>query len=143
MARSFSSRSNQTMARQKPESLTPAEWKIMKIAWQLGRCAARDVYHEAGDLHAMAISTVKTHLRRLVEKGFLTTSQVGNSFLYRPARTAQVSLRAAADRLLENTLEGTTGPLLAYMLKKSKMSREELDDLRDLLDAYQADERQD
>ena len=121
------------MARRKNEPLTPAEWKVMKIAWQLKSCAARDVYQEAGKLHDMSASTVKTHLRRLVEKGFLATTRVGNSFLYRPSRPALGSLYTAADRLLENALHGTTGPLLAYMVKKSKLSGDELDQLRELL----------
>ena len=125
------------MARRQSNPLTPAEWKVMKIAWQLKSCAARDVYQQAGKLHGMSTSTVKTHLRRLVEKGFLATTRVGNSFLYRPSRPPLGSLYRAADRLLENTLDGTTGPLLAYMVKKSKLSSEELDRLRDLLDQRQ------
>ncbi len=121
------------MVRRKTYPLTPAEWKVMKIAWQLKSCAARDVYQEAGRLHGMSVSTVKTHLRRLVEKGFLATTRVGNSFLYRPSRPALGSLYSAADRLLENALDGTTGPLLAYMVKKSKLSGEEIDQLREIL----------
>ncbi len=128
------------MARQKTNPLTPAEWKVMKIAWELKSCAARDVYQEAGRLHGMSASTVKTHLRRLVEKGFLATTRVGNSFLYRPSRPALGSLYRAADRLLENTLAGTTGPLLAYMVNKSKLSADELEQLRELLDGYEPEE---
>src|SRR5688572_3375874 len=116
------------------EPLTPAEWKVMKIVWPLKACAARDVYEVAGREHGWAASTVKTILRRLVEKGYLTYTQVGNSYLYRPARPALKSLFSAADSLLENTLEGTVGPLLAYMVKKSKLSPEELNQLRALLE---------
>ena len=128
------------MVPREPDPLTPAEWKVMKIAWQLRSCAARDVYQQAGEQHGMSVSTVKTHLRRLVEKGFLATTRVGNSFLYRPSRPALGSLYRAADRLLENTLDGTTGPLLAYMVKKSKLSADELARLRELLADYRPEE---
>ena len=117
-----------------PEPLTPAEWKVMKIIWQQGQGAARDVYQVAGDQYGWAPSTVKTILRRLVEKDYLKTSQVGNSFLYRPARTALRSLFRAADTLLDNALEGTVGPLLAYMVKKGDLSAEEMEQLRSLVD---------
>jgi predicted transcriptional regulator len=106
----------------------------MRILWQRKSCAARDVYQAAGEAHGWAPSTVKTLLRRLVEKGYLTTTQVGNSFLYRPARPALKSLCGAADALLENALEGTTGPLLSYMVKKSNLSAEEIEELKSLLD---------
>ena len=121
------------MTTEQPDPLTPAEWKVMKLAWELERCSARDVYRAAGQQHGMAPSTVKTHLRRLVEKGYLATTQVGNSFLYEPTRPVLGSLFAAADRLLENTLAGTTGPLLAYMVKKGRLSTGELAELRRLL----------
>ena len=119
------------------DPLTPAEWKVMRIVWQLKSCAARDVYEEAGTLFGWAASTVKTHLRRLVEKGHLSATRVGNSFLYKPTCPALRALKQDADRLLANTLEGTTGPLLAYMLQRSRMSPAELDELRALLDAYE------
>ena len=75
-----------------PEPLTPAEWKIMKIVWRKKECAARDVYQEAGRQLGWAPTTAKSVLRRLVEKGCLTTTQVGNSFLYRPAESVVKSL---------------------------------------------------
>ncbi len=123
-----------------PEPLTNSEWKVMKIVWERNSCAARDVYQRAGKEHGWAPTTVKTMLRRLVEKGYLTTTRVGNSFLYRPARPALKALIGAADALLENALEGTVGPLLAYMVKRSNLSAEELAELRDLLDQADADE---
>jgi predicted transcriptional regulator len=126
------------MSKRALEPLTAAEWKVMKVVWERGDCAARDVYEVCGDRHDMAVSTVKTHLRRLVDKGYLATTQVGNSFLYRATRPPLKSLQADADRLLENTLEGTAGPLLAYMFKKSRISDDELAELRALLDAHDA-----
>jgi predicted transcriptional regulator len=122
------------MSERMPEPLTTAEWKVMKIVWEQGSGAARDVYQAAGTAHGWTASTVKTLLRRLVEKGYLKTTQVGNSFLYHPARPALKSLYGAADVLLKNALDGTVGPLLAYMVKKGNLSAEELAELRTLLD---------
>lgn len=131
------------MARNRAEPLSAAEWKVMKIVWRRRRCAARDVYQEAGQAHGWATSTVKTVLRRLVEKGHLKTTRVGNSFLYRPARSAMDSLRGAADALLGNALDGTVGPLLAYMAKSGRLSPEEVAELRDLLDELAPAEEED
>lgn len=131
------------MSKRTLDPLTAAEWKVMRAVWEQGDCAARDVYEVCGDRHGMAVSTVKTHLRRLVDKGYLATTQVGNSFLYRATRPPLKSLLADADRLLENTLAGNAGPLLAYMLKKSRISDDELADLRSLLDQHAGDDRSD
>ena len=124
------------MARREPVPLSPAEWKVMKIVWRRGGCAARDAYEEAGEEYGWATSTVKTILRRLTVKGYVKTKRVGNSFLYRPARPALKSLLTAADTLLENALDGTAGPVLLHMVKKSRLSSEELAQLRALLDRH-------
>ncbi|HWB05643.1 MAG TPA: BlaI/MecI/CopY family transcriptional regulator [Verrucomicrobiales bacterium] len=114
-------------------TLTPNEWKVMQIVWRLKTCAARDVYTVAGQEHGWAPTTVKTYLSLLVEKGHLTASRVGNSFLYKPKASLLKSLRHAADNLLEKTLSGTGGPLLAYMIGKSQLTAEEIEDLRRVL----------
>src|SRR4051794_208510 len=121
------------------ESLTTAEWKVMKIVWRRKSCAAREVYEEAGRSHGWAPSTTQTLLRRLVEKGPLTATPVGSSHLYRPARPAWQSLAGAADTLLDNTLEGMGGRLLAYMVKKSRLTPDDMAQLRALLDEQSSD----
>jgi BlaI family penicillinase repressor len=128
------------MSRETPEPLTVAEWKVMKIVWRRKSCSARDVYEEAGEAHGWASSTTKTLLRRLVEKRHLTATPVGTSYLYRPARSAWQSLAGAADTLLGNTLEGLDGKLLAYMVKKSRLTPDDLAQLRAILDEHGADD---
>jgi predicted transcriptional regulator len=122
------------MSRDMPDTLTAAEWKVMKIVWRLKSCAARDVYEEAGIAFGWAPSTTKTLLRRLVDKGHLSATAVGTSYLYRPARPAWQSIAGAADTLLDNTMEGMDGKLLAYMVRKSRLSAGDLAQLRALLD---------
>jgi BlaI family transcriptional regulator, penicillinase repressor len=128
------------MSRELPEPLTAAEWKVMKIVWRLKSCSARDVYEEAGEAHGWAPTTTKTLLRRLVEKGHLTATPVGTSYLYRPARPAWTALAGAADTLLDNTIDGMGGKLLAYMVKKSRLTPDDLSRLRQLLDEQTAGE---
>ena len=122
------------MPRQITPQLTPGEWRVMQIVWRLGKCAARDVYEIAGREHGWAPTTVKTYLALLVEKGRLKTTRVGNSFLYEPKVTLLQSLRQAADALLEKTLGGSDGPLLAHLIKKSRLTSEDIEELRALLD---------
>jgi predicted transcriptional regulator len=122
------------MAEDRCEPLTPAEWKVIRIVWQLKKCAARNVYEETRRLFGWAPTTTKTVLARLVKKGYLSATQVGNSFLYRPARSALKTLTDAADALVEQFVEGTTGPVLAHLVKRSKLSGKELKELKALID---------
>jgi BlaI family transcriptional regulator, penicillinase repressor len=124
------------MSREELDRLTAAEWKVMKIVWRRKSCSSRDVYEEARSAHGWAPTTTKTLLRRLVEKSHLSVTPVGTSYLYRPARPAWQSLAGAADTLLDNTLEGMDGKLLAYMGKKSRLSPDDLAQLRAIIDDH-------
>jgi|RhiMethySRZTD1v2_1073278.scaffolds.fasta_scaffold1897294_2 predicted transcriptional regulator len=115
------------------QPLTRAELKVMKVVWRLRQAAARDVIAAAGD-EGWKPSTVKTLLRRLVEKGHLKAKRVGNSFLYEPAESAVPSLQRALDHLFENVHEEITAPLLMHLVKRSKLTSDDLAELRALLD---------
>jgi BlaI family transcriptional regulator, penicillinase repressor len=128
------------MSRETLDRLTAAEWKVMKIVWRRKTCSSRDVYEEARQSHGWAPTTTKTLLRRLVEKSHLSVTPVGTSYLYRPARPAWQSLAGAADTLLENTLEGMDGKLLAYMVRKSRLTPDDLAQLRAVLDDHATDD---
>lgn len=117
---------------------TPAEWKILRIVHELKACAARDVVAVAAEGFGWSTSTVKTLLRRLVDKRHLDAKRVGNSFLYSPSSSALKLLCREADGLLGNAVKEAVGPLLEYMVKQSSLSQADLDGLRALLDEKEA-----
>ncbi|SIN82077.1 Predicted transcriptional regulator [Singulisphaera sp. GP187] len=117
------------------KDLSKAEWKVMKIVWELRKAMAREVYTIAGEQHSWTPATVKTLLKRLVDKGYVSTTQVGNGFVYRPAQTPLSTLQAAADTLMTNAVEGMTGPLLVHMVERTPLSEADLDSLQKLIDA--------
>ena len=117
------------------KDLSKAEWKVMRIVWELQKAMAREVYTIAGEQYAWAPATVKTILKRLTDKGYVSATPVGNGFVYRPIRSAGAMLKSAADTLLTNAIEGTTGPLLVHMVEQSPLSEDDLDSLQKLIDA--------
>ena len=125
------------MSPDEPKDLSRAEWKVMKIVWELQKAMAREVYSIAGTHHDWTPATVKTLLKRLVDKGYLSATPVGNGFVYRPASSALAALRSAADTLLGNAIEGTTGPLLAHMVEQTDLSEDDLETLQELIASKQ------
>jgi BlaI family transcriptional regulator, penicillinase repressor len=124
------------MLSKKYERLSEGEWKVMRIVWESKECDTRHVYQQAQKEYGWSISTSKTFLRRLVDKGYLQTTRVGNSFLYRPAKNSFEALQVAVDNLLSYAMDETVGPLLAYLVKKRKLSNDDVAELRSLLEAY-------
>lgn len=117
-------------------SLSPAEWKVMKIVSELQSCAARDVYQITEEQYGWKPSTTKTLLARLVEKGHLKTRPIGNCYLYEPVTSIVESVLSQTRELLKHSLDGNAAPLVFHMVKEGHLSDEDLQELHSLLDEY-------
>ena len=131
------------MSNQRPENLSVAEWKVMKIVWELQACAARDVYTIIQEKYGWQPVTTKTVLRRLVDKRHLKTKQIGNSYLYEPISTMKDTICEAAEELLEDTPSKMSASLMFHMVKKGNLDYKDARKLRDMLDQYVEEEEDD
>ncbi len=128
---------------EKPElqvkELSPHEWKVMKIVWEMGEGAARDISHIATSKFGMTHATVKVFLHRLIGKGFLFARTVGNSYLYQPTISMEDALREAADNILEETSEKAAETVMLHLVQNSRLTQEGYQRLRSLLDQHLQD----
>lgn len=106
----------------------------MNALWTLGSGALGEIHAETEKHQEWSPETVKTLLRRLVVKGYVKTQRVGSSFLYLPNKPATTVLKKAGETLLGYAVDGTVAPLMAHMIKGGKLTRDELQSLRELLD---------
>ena len=120
-----------------PRSLSDSEWEVMKVLWEHGPLAARDVYAHLSDAQPWAQGTVKTLLRRMVQKGWLSYRRVGNSFLYRSAAPRKKGLHSAIKQFSDRVLGGALSPLVAYYAEEKRLSPEDVAELEKLLKRYQ------
>jgi predicted transcriptional regulator len=117
-----------------PPPITEAEWDVMDTLWHESPQSAQGVHGALRDRRDWSLGTVKTLLRRLLEKGALRHVDDGKRFLYRPAVTKRACMRAASKDLLRRAGPGAESPLLAFFLKESRLERAELRELRALID---------
>lgn len=112
--------------------LPDAELEIMQALWACPSPASRaDV--EARLPRPLAVTTQLTVLTRLEEKGFLRTEKQGRRSYYTPL-IAQKDYLAAQSRSFVQKVCGGSLPAFAAALCDSGLTREELDQLRDLLE---------
>lgn len=130
------------MAPRTPEDPTPAEWQVLSLVWKAGSLPTREIITSLQAETDWSTSTIKTLLRRLVDKGHLKTRAVGNGFVYSAARSPQSALRRAGEALLDRAHDTTVAPLLAHLVKKSGLGSEDLAELRDLIDDLSHDAEQ-
>lgn len=116
---------------------SPSEWKALRHVWAHGPCSARDVCDALASVEGWTDSTIKTLLRRLVEKGQLVTKSAEGGQLYSAKKSPKRALFDAGERLLERARQDTVAPLLAHLVKHSELSSDELAELRNLVEAEQ------
>lgn len=126
------------MSPRPPEDPTPAEWQVLSLVWKAGTLPTREIIAALQSDRDWSASTIKTLLRRLVDKGHLKTKAVGNGFVYSARRSPQSALRRAGEALLDRANEATVAPLLAHLVKKSGLGADELAELRALIDSLSA-----
>lgn len=113
--------------------ITPAEWQIMRIVWSLKETTSSAIIEILKQKVDWKPATVKTLLRRLVEKGALATSKDGRSFIYRPLVGEQATMNQVADNLFNNICERHVGPTLEHVIKQATLSKTDISQLQAML----------
>jgi BlaI family transcriptional regulator, penicillinase repressor len=116
------------MARQNLQSLTEREAQIMDIVWRLGEVTAEQVREALpGTPHD---STVRTLIRVLENKGYLTHDVRGKVYVYRSLVGRHKAQKLAVRTILTRFFAGSAEDLVSRLIEDEQLSREQLDELR-------------
>ena len=107
-----------------PAELGELERDLLSIVWRLGTVTAEKAREELN--RPLKDSTVRTVLRRLEEKGYLSHSVEDRTFIYRPAESRQRVAGRAAKRIVDWFCEGSVEALLVGMVDSKVLDQAEL-----------------
>jgi predicted transcriptional regulator len=115
-------------------SLTRREREIMDIVYRRGRATAHEVLEELAD--PPGYSAVRALLRLLEERGHLKHVQDGTRYVYTPAVTRGDARKSALAHLVRTFFAGSVEQAVVSLVEssRSKLSRDELDRLADVID---------
>jgi BlaI family transcriptional regulator, penicillinase repressor len=116
-----------------PAELGALERSILLIVWRLGTVTADQVREQLG--RPLKDSTIRTVLRRLEEKGYLTHTVEARTFFYRPAESRQRVAGRAVQRIVDWFCEGSVEALLVGMVDSKILGRAELQRLAERIAA--------
>ena len=116
------------MARPTSDILTERESQIMDILWELKAATADDVRERLpDDLHD---STVRTLLRILTTKNYVSRDTRGRRAVYRPVVTRARVQRKVAKSLLKRFFSGSAEDLVLRLLEDDQLTAKQLDKLK-------------
>lgn len=121
----------------KEESLSPlseAQTEIMNVVWDEGEVTLAQICASLAKRRELARNTIQTQLTRLVEKGWLQHRSVGKAFYYRATVPRANARSRVVQRLVDAVFEGSAEGLMMTLLDGRKLSREEADRIRALIE---------
>lgn len=120
-------------------SLTEAEWSVMDALWERGGLTGREASELLRERCGWSRSTVLTLLGRLEAKGAVSGETEGGVKLYRPLTGREDAAVSETRDFLGRVYNGSVSLMLSAMTKKQALSREEIDELYELLRGLEAE----
>jgi BlaI family penicillinase repressor len=114
--------------------ISEAEWTVMKVLWYSSPLTANEVVDALSGKRAWKPKTVRTLLNRLVSKKALKFDKKGREYLYRPAVSESVCIKAETKSFLSRSGAGALKPVLAAFLEEEQLSEEDIAELKRLLE---------
>ncbi|WP_212780835.1 CopY/TcrY family copper transport repressor [Lactobacillus corticis] len=108
------------------ESITEAEWEVMRIVWTLGQTNAGKIIEQLQIKHHWSESTIKTLMRRLVNKGMLATQRDGHRFLYSATCSQAQTMLQVTDSLFNRMCDMHKGGLLIDLIKTTPLAKKDI-----------------
>ena len=121
---------------------TKRELAILKVLWDLGEGTVRQVYEKLREELPIVQNTVQAFLRTMEEKGLVTHRKDGRSFVYRPVEPKEATSQQLLSGLLDRVFDGAMDELVESALAVRAPTPEEVQRLRDLVDAAERDSRE-
>ena len=106
---------------------------IMQILWERGSATAREITDAINQKEPCAHSTVQTLLRGLEEKRAVRHEAHDRTFVFYPLVKEHEFKQSATRDVLERVFGGSVSGLVAHLLKEEKVSREEIEEIRKLI----------
>lgn len=101
----------------------------MGFLWSAGSATAEDLRTFFIDRHPMKDSTVRTVLRRLEGKGYVTHRVEGRAYRYRPVDPGRSVAARAVGRIVDRLCDGSVEQLLIGMVDGDVIDSVELEKL--------------
>lgn len=115
-------------------NLSKSEMEAVRVLWSLGSATVREVHETLAVERGIEFGTVQTYLRRLEAKGYVKSSLNGRVRVYRARIKPDRVIRETVDEMVGRLFGGETMPLMRHLIEQSEMSRDDIEELRQLVD---------
>jgi BlaI family penicillinase repressor len=125
----------------RPRNLGEVEQLVMDHVWSHGPVSSEACREALAGRRPMKESTIRTVLRRLEEKGYVTHEISGRTFIYRAAEPRQNVAVRAVKHIIDRFCGGSAEQLVIGMVDNAVLDRKQLERLAQKIAARKAVQR--
>ena len=130
------------MPKKGPPKPTDAELQILRVLWQRGASTVREVQQLLNETKPTGYTTVLKLLQIMTEKGLVRRDEKQRAHVYEARLAQHQTQRQMVTDLLNRVFDGSASNLLLHALaSKESASREELAQIREILDELERGEK--
>lgn len=122
------------MTRSSLSKLGETELEVLNIMWDLGSASVSDVRERILENRDIAYTTVMTVMRKLADKGYLSFTEDGKSYVYSPEIPADKVRGSLLRDLLARVFQGSHQELVRTLVAEEDLTGEQMAELRRLIE---------
>lgn len=119
------------MMKKKPTAL---ELQILGVLWEKKAATAREVMDLMPDRKPRAYTTVLSVLQGMEKKRLVVRTTSGVTHIWKATVTRENTTHTVFREIIQNAFNGSPAMALQHLLRSEKISAEEIDELRKILD---------
>jgi BlaI family transcriptional regulator, penicillinase repressor len=114
--------------------ISESEWIVMKVIWANSPCTSGKIIELLEGHTKWKPKTVKSHISRLVQKKAIGFKDENRAYVYFPLVKEEECIKAESQSFLDRVFSGELNIAIANFIGDKKMSKQQIDDLRKMLD---------
>src|SRR5690348_5663928 len=118
---------------------TEGELGILQVLWEHGACTVREVHEVLHRRDGTGYTTALKQLQIMYDKGLVQRDESQRAHVYRAAVSKERTQKRFLSDMLQRVFDGSPSRLVLQALGDHKASREELQEIRALLNRLDRD----
>ena len=120
-----------------PQKPTTSELEILHVLWERGPSTVRDVHEALSEKKPLGYTSVLKLLQIMTTKGLVRRDEQPRAHVYEAWQPAEKTKRQFAVDMLQRVFDGSASDLMMHALADRRGSKQEIEELRRLLDDYE------
>ncbi|MDO9375102.1 MAG: BlaI/MecI/CopY family transcriptional regulator [Ferruginibacter sp.] len=114
---------------------TESELEILQVLWDRDAATVRDVHEELLKTKEAGYTTTLKLMQIMFEKNLVTRDSSSKTHIYKAAVSRENTQNLFLNKMIDSLFAGSPAQLVMQALGNHKASKEELDEIRNFLDA--------